>query len=126
MSVDFKRRSDNKMRATAFLSELVPSLIVGAAALIAISIVANASDAAPTTQKKLVASATNTSAQAGTGHGKNLNFDGDYVETMGKNPLDSLTALSESQRNRNTHLYRKRSEFAPETAETLKQSRFEQ
>jgi hypothetical protein len=60
-----------------------------------------------------------------TGRQKNLNFDGDYVETMGKN-LDSLTALRESQKGRDSHLYRKRAEFAPETAENLRESRFEQ
>jgi hypothetical protein len=94
--------------------------------LTALSAVAHAGTDAPSTQKKLLASSSPSSRTGAAGHGKNLNFDGDYVETMGKNPLDSLTALSESQKNRNSHLYRKRSEFAPETAETLKQSRFEQ
>ena len=75
---------------------------------------------------KAADSNTNTAPTGKTGHGKNLNFDGDYVETMGKSPLDSLTALSESQKGRDSHLYKKRTEFAPETVETLKQSRFEQ
>ena len=90
-------------------------------ALTAFATAANAAESPTpaTSQKKAVTDSTN-------GHGKNLNFDGDYVETMGKNPMDSLTALSESQKNRNSHLYRKRTEFAPETAETLQQSRFEQ
>jgi opacity protein-like surface antigen len=53
------------------------------AASVAITSTAMAADSSPTPQKK-----------PEVGHGKNLNFDGDYVETMGKNSLDWLTALS--------------------------------
>jgi hypothetical protein len=92
-----------------------------------LALTANAADNSSGTSQSGQSSQAGQTAQTGkTGHGKNLNFDGDYVETMGKGPLDSLTALSESQKGRDSHLYKKRTEFAPETAETLKQSRFEQ
>ena len=57
--------------------------------------------------------------------GKKLDFDGDYIESMNKHPLDSLTELSEAdKRRKNIHLYRKRSNFGSETAETIQQVRY--
>lgn len=56
---------------------------------------------------------------------KRLNFDDDYIETMNKRPLDSLTDLSDAdRRRRNIHLYRKRAGFGAETAETIQQVRY--
>lgn len=68
---------------------------------------------------------TNNTKPTKTGSQKNLNFDGDYVELMNKNPLDSVTELSEANRNRDGHLYRKRASFVPETSDTLEQVRFQ-
>lgn len=56
---------------------------------------------------------------------RKLDFDDDYIETMNKRPLDSLTDLSEGERRRrNVHLYRKRAGFRSETAETIQQVRY--
>jgi hypothetical protein len=71
------------------------------------------------------ATPTNSTTKSKTGSQKNLNFDGDYVELMNKNPLDSVTELSEANRNRDGHLYRKRASFVPETSDTLEQVRFQ-
>lgn len=54
-----------------------------------------------------------------------LDFDGDYIESMNKRPLDSATALEEAdRRRRNIHLYHKRAGFGTETAETIQQVRY--
>lgn len=56
---------------------------------------------------------------------RKLDFDDDYIESMNKRPLDSLTDLSDAdRRRRNVHLYRKRSGFGSETAETIQQVRY--
>ncbi len=56
---------------------------------------------------------------------RKLDFEDDYIETMGKRPLDSLTELSEAdKRRKHIHLYRKRSGFGGETAETIQQVRY--
>jgi hypothetical protein len=58
---------------------------------------------------------------------KKLEFEDGMVEGLNKRPLDSLNQLSEADRNvKLPHLYKKRTGFADETAETLKQVRYSQ
>ena len=58
---------------------------------------------------------------------KVIDFDGDVVEGMNKRPLDSLSHISDRDKNkRKPHLYRKRAGFRTETAETLKTMRYSQ
>ncbi len=54
---------------------------------------------------------------------KNLDFEGSVVESLNKRPLESAT-LGEDDKNKRKHLYRKRRDFAPETRETLQQTRY--
>lgn len=56
-----------------------------------------------------------------------LSFEDGHVEGVNKRPLDSYNQLSEADRNKKIpHLYKKRTGFADETAETLKQVRYSQ
>lgn len=58
---------------------------------------------------------------------KVIDFDDETVEGLNKRPLDSLSQLSErDKRHRKPHLYRKRSGFRTETAETLRTLRYTQ
>ena len=56
---------------------------------------------------------------------KVIDFDGDVVEGVNKQPLDSLTQISEKEkRRRKVHLYRKRRGFQTEIQETLREMRY--
>jgi hypothetical protein len=58
---------------------------------------------------------------------KKLDFEDGVVEGLNKRPLDQFQQLSEADRNRKLpHLYRKRTSFREETAETLKHARYSQ
>lgn len=52
---------------------------------------------------------------------KVIDFDDETIEGLNKRPLDSLSQLSEkNKRKHKPHLYRKRTGFRSETAETLR------
>jgi hypothetical protein len=52
---------------------------------------------------------------------KVIDFENEVVEGLNKQPLDSLSSLSEAEkRRRKPHLYRKRAGFRSETADTLR------
>jgi hypothetical protein len=56
-----------------------------------------------------------------------IDFDDETIEGLNKRPLDSLSQVSEKNKRRNKpHLYRKRSSFKSETAETIRVVRFTQ
>jgi hypothetical protein len=56
---------------------------------------------------------------------KVIDFEGDVVEGVNKQPLDSLTQLSEKEkRRRKHHLYHKRRGFRTEVGETLREMRY--
>lgn len=56
---------------------------------------------------------------------KVIDFEGDLVEGVNKQPLDSLSEVSEARkRKRQSHLYRKRRSFRTETQETLGEMRY--
>ncbi len=58
---------------------------------------------------------------------KKLDFEDGVVEGLNKRPLDSFNQLSEAdKRNKIPHLYKKRTGFAQETADTLKTVRYSQ
>ena len=51
---------------------------------------------------------------------KSIDFEDEVVEGMNKRPLDSVSQISEKDRNkRKPHLYRKRAGFRDETIQTL-------
>jgi hypothetical protein len=57
---------------------------------------------------------------------KVIDFDDEVVEGLNRRPLDSLSQISERDRKKHKpHLYRKRGGFRNETAENLRQIRFE-
>lgn len=59
------------------------------------------------------------------GRQKVIDFEGDLVEGVNKRPLDSLSQISDMNRNkRKSHLYRKRKGFRVETKETLREMRY--
>jgi hypothetical protein len=59
--------------------------------------------------------------------GKVIDFEDEVVEGVNKQPLDSLSQISEAERRRRKpHLYRKRGGFRTETAETLRVLRYAQ
>lgn len=67
------------------------------------------------------------SALAGAKREKVIDFDDEVVEGVNKQPLDSLSQVSEAEKRRHKpHLYRKRGGFRTETAETLRVLRFTQ
>ena len=56
-----------------------------------------------------------------------LDFDDETIEGLNKRPLDSLSQISEKDRRRHKpHLYRKRTGFRSETAETIRAIRYTQ
>jgi hypothetical protein len=56
--------------------------------------------------------------------GKVIDFEDELVEGVNKRPLDSVSQISERDKNgRRTHLYRKRQSFKNETHETLTEMR---
>lgn len=58
---------------------------------------------------------------------KVIDFDDETIEGLNKRPLDSLSQLSEKdKRRRKPHLYRKRTGFRSETAETFRAMRYTQ
>jgi hypothetical protein len=58
---------------------------------------------------------------------KVIDFDDETIEGLNKRPLDSLSQISERNKRRHKpHLYRKRTGFRSETAETLRAIRYEQ
>jgi hypothetical protein len=58
---------------------------------------------------------------------KVIDFEDETIEGLNKRPLDSLSQISEKDRHRRKpHLYRKRSSFRSETAETLRSLRYTQ
>lgn len=52
---------------------------------------------------------------------KVIAFDDDLVEGMNKRPLDSLQQLGSANKNRRSHLYRKRGSYPTETKITLQE-----
>lgn len=67
------------------------------------------------------------SVPAPAGHLKVIDFEDELVEGMNKQPLDSLSQLSERERaRRKSHLYRKRAGFRVETSVSLQQMRYAQ
>jgi hypothetical protein len=58
---------------------------------------------------------------------KVIDFDDETIEGLNKRPLDSLSQISEKDRRRHKpHLYRKRTGFRSETAETLRAIKYTQ
>ncbi len=58
---------------------------------------------------------------------KVIDFEDELIEGVNKQPLDSLSQISEANRRRKKlHLYRKRVGFKGENAETLKELRLSQ
>jgi len=58
---------------------------------------------------------------------KVLDFDDETIEGLNKRPLDSLSQISEKDRRRHKpHLYRKRTGFRSETAETMRSLKYTQ
>ena len=53
-----------------------------------------------------------------------IDFDGDLVEGMNKQPWDSLSQLSEKNKKKRSHLYHKRKGFRTETQEALFETRY--
>ncbi|MCM0606403.1 MAG: hypothetical protein KA715_09965 [Xanthomonadaceae bacterium] len=60
-------------------------------------------------------------AYAGSKREKVIAFDDDLVEGMNKRPLDSLQQLGSANKNRRSHLYRKRGSYPTETRITLQE-----
>ncbi len=74
----------------------------------------------------VLAGGENASAEAGS-RSKVIDFEDALVEGVNKQPLDSLSQLSDAQRRRRkVHLYRKRVGFRAETKQTLKEIRLAQ
>jgi hypothetical protein len=66
-------------------------------------------------------------AIAGEKRGKVIDFDDEVVEGVNKQPLDSLSQISEAaRRHKKPHLYRKRGGFRTEITETLRALRYTQ
>ncbi len=58
------------------------------------------------------------------GRSKVIDFEGELVEGMNKKPLDSLSQISENERNRKkSHLYRVRKGYRNESTELLREMR---
>ncbi len=58
------------------------------------------------------------------GRSKVIDFEGELVEGMNKKPLDSLSQISENDRNRKkSHLYRVRKGYRNESTELLREMR---
>jgi len=57
---------------------------------------------------------------------KVIDFEDSLVEGMNKRPLDSFSQISERDRRKKLHLYRKRSGFRTENQTTLEEMRFTQ
>src|SRR5690348_10472216 len=56
---------------------------------------------------------------------KVIDFEGDLVEGMNRQPLDSLNQVSDGNgRRRKAHLYRTRRGFRTETQESIKEMRY--
>jgi hypothetical protein len=53
--------------------------------------------------------------------GKKLDFDGDVVEGVNKQPLDTLNQISEQDRKNRRHLYRKRADFDAESSDLVRE-----
>ena len=68
------------------------------------------------------------SSFAGTAPAKNqkvIDFEGDLVEGLNKQPFDSLSEISEEQKRKGKmHLYRKRKGFRTEVQETIREMRY--
>ncbi|HTL13263.1 MAG TPA: hypothetical protein VL588_12285 [Bdellovibrionota bacterium] len=65
-------------------------------------------------------------AYADGGRGKVIDFEEDLVEGVNKKPYDSLSQLSEKNRKKRAHLYRKRPSFREETEESRRDARWHQ
>ena len=66
-------------------------------------------------------------AGAGPSRFKVIDFEDELIEGVNKQPLDSLSQISEANRRRKKlHLYRKRVGFKSENAETLRELRLTQ
>jgi hypothetical protein len=53
---------------------------------------------------------------------KTMDFDGDVVEGVNKQPLDTLNSLSESDSSRyKMHLYKKRTSFKDENQQVMRE-----
>lgn len=53
---------------------------------------------------------------------RNLDFEGDVVEGMNRQPLDSLTSLNEGNGDRSKgHIYRRKKKFKPENRELARE-----
>lgn len=53
---------------------------------------------------------------------RSLNFDGDIVEGMNRQPLDSLTSLKEDDGDRSkNHIYRRKKKFKKENRELARE-----
>lgn len=63
-------------------------------------------------------------AHSGDKRQKVIDFEDEVVEGLNKRPLDSLQQLSDQNRRKKPHLYRKRASFRSETNETLQTVRF--
>lgn len=55
---------------------------------------------------------------------KTLNFDGEWIEAVNKQPLDSLMQTGQNEKRNSAHLYKKKSDFSGEIANGLNQLRF--
>lgn len=67
------------------------------------------------------------SAQAGSSRSKVIDFEDELIEGVNKQPLDSLSQISEANRRRKKlHLYRKRAGFSSENTQTIRELRLTQ
>ncbi len=55
---------------------------------------------------------------------RTLNFEGEWIEAVNKQPLDSLTQTGQNDKRNSPHLYKKKSDFAGEISNGLNQLRF--
>src|SRR4051812_16922699 len=93
--------------------------------IVALSVAASSALAAPAKPKPAPQSIS--SIPSAVKPSKKLDFEDGVVEGLNKRPLDSFEQLSEAdKRSKIPHLYKKRTDFAAETAETLKQVRYSQ
>src|SRR5947209_783004 len=70
-------------------------------------------------------SSSSSSSSGGEGRQKVIDFEDEVVEGMNKRPLDSVSQISERDKNRHKpHLYRKRASFRSETLQSLHEQRY--
>ena len=54
--------------------------------------------------------------------GRIIHFDDEVVEGMNKSPMDALESIGDPNRDKNAHLYRKKTDFHPEMKQQSKEA----